>query len=385
MDRVDELTLQIAGAAAQKSLLKITLSRKRVATADLQQVFVKPVVIKNLPMLSFVYRYPAKDITKNFSHGVGIAAITEMLLHQFFNADVFTTSHTIYFSCTAAGKQKLVTKKSDRQMPEINAAHDKQKNRIINSTAIYLERLGITNTHGMVKKDMQHKFKQINRYVEIVDGILKDIPFTEGLSVADMGSGKGYLTFALYDYLQTKNIAATVTGIELRPELVAICNDISHNSNFTKLHFVEGSIQQANIAGTDILIALHACDTATDDAIYKGIKAGSKIIMCAPCCHKQIRREMNPDNIIKNITRHGILMERQAEMLTDTIRSMILEAHGYKTKIFEFIHLENTPKNILIVGIKNKPTPQLYMQQMEKVQELKKAFGIKSHYLETLL
>jgi hypothetical protein len=134
-----------------------------------------------------------------------------------------------------------------------------------------------------------------------------------------------------------------------------------------------------------MLIALHACDTATDDAIYKGIQANAKVIICAPCCHKQIRKQMAPQNELKNITKHGILLERQAEIVTDTIRSLILEAYGYKTKVFEFIATEHTPKNVLIVGTKSEKNEAAKKESLDKVSGLKNLFNIKTHYLETLL
>ena len=232
---------------------------------------------------------------------------------------------------------------------------------------------------------MQHKYKQINRYVEIIEGILKDTIIKNNFSVVDMGSGKGYLTFALYDYLQNKYDAVKVTGIEMREDLVLKCNNIAVQSKYSNLHFEKGSINETTLASVDMLIALHACDTATDDAIAKGIKANATYIICAPCCHKQIRKQMAPINALKLITKHGILLERQAEMVTDTIRALILEANGYKTKVFDFIEEEDTPKNVLIVGTKTNFSEELLKENMEKVQDLKTMFGIKEHYLETVV
>jgi len=256
---------------------------------------------------------------------------------------------------------------------------------MISVDAPYLHELGVTTKDGAVKKEMQHKFKQINRYVEIIDGILKDAALKKGFSVVDMGSGKGYLTFALYDHLQKKHTGASVTGIELREDLVEKCSRIAERSGYKDLHFKKGSIQESALPSVDMLIALHACDTATDDAIAKGIKAGAEIIICAPCCHKQIRKQMAPDNALKNITKHGILLERQAEMVTDTIRALLLEANGYKTRVFDFIDEEDTPKNVLIVGIKNKASEKDVQDNLGKVKALKEMFGIREHYLETIL
>jgi protein-L-isoaspartate O-methyltransferase len=245
--------------------------------------------------------------------------------------------------------------------------------------------LGITTADGMIKKDMHDKFRQINKYIEIVAGIIKSATLSESISLVDMGSGKGYLTFALYDYIvNTLKINAKITGIELRNELVEKCNMIASKAGFSELSFHTGTIEKVEIPPSDILIALHACDTATDEAIYRGIKSDVKIIICAPCCHKQIRKQINPTNELKEITRHGILEERMAEILTDTFRALILEYYGYKTKVFEFISTEHTPKNVLIVGIKSEEKTIHRNETLEKIKNLKDLFGIEFHYLEKL-
>ena len=385
MDKLKALLQMIAAAAKDTSLIKATLGNKRPGGGDAKNIYIKPVVIKNELMLSFVYRNPTNDITKNFSPDQATAEIEKLLKESFFNADIFTTVETAYFSSDKSGKEKLVLKTAEENNIVPLLSHDKEKKRLINADALYLKELGITTADGKVKKEMQHKYKQINRYVEIIDGILKDEKLPENFTVADMGSGKGYLTFALYDHLQQKQMHATVSGIELRDDLVEKCNRIAALSNFKGLHFTKGSIQETPLAAVDMLIALHACDTATDDAIAKGIKANAQLIICAPCCHKQIRKQMAPDNALRNITKHGILLERQAEMVTDTIRALLLEAHGYKTKVFEFIEEEDTPKNVLIVGVKGKQSEITMNENFEKVKALKDLFGIKQHYLETLL
>jgi tRNA A58 N-methylase Trm61 len=371
----------------QDQLIKITLGNKREKTADLKNVFIKPVKIKNAAKLSFTYRNPTQDIFKNYDVKESLILIEKMLQTDFFNADLFTSANDIHLSIDKNELVKIITKPATLTIKTGMQLHDKQKNRIVDSaTAVYLKALGITTAEGAVKKDMQDKFKQINRYVEIIEGIIKDIDFGNNITVADMGSGKGYLTFALYDYLtNTLKKEATITGIELRDDLVKKCNHIANNAGYGKLKFEKGTIQDAAIPTIDMLIALHACDTATDDAIYKGIQANAKVIICAPCCHKQIRRQMAPENELKNITKHGILLERQAEIVTDSIRALILEAHGYKTKVFEFIATAHTPKNVLIVGTKTNRNETEKQASLDKVAGLKKLFNIKNHYLETLL
>ena len=385
MNKLESFLQTIISAADNTTLLKITIGNKKDKSSVLKNVFIKPVLIKEKYLLSFVYRNLTNDITKNFDLPDCISQIKNLLKESFFNADVYTTAETVYYTVTEEGKEKIVTKTSKAKVTVGVLTHDKQKNRLIPTNSFYLKELGLTNAEGNLKKEMQHKYKQINRYVEIIEGILKDTKIENNFSIVDMGSGKGYLTFALYDYLQTKNKEIKVTGIELREDLVLKCNTIAEQSLYTGLHFTKGSIQQTDLPFVDMLIALHACDTATDDAIAKGIKANATFIICAPCCHKQIRKQMAPTNALQFITKHGILMERQAEMVTDTIRALMLEAHGYKTKVFDFIEEEDTPKNVLIVGTKSNFSQKIFDENILKIKELKTLFGIKEHYLETVI
>ena len=385
MNKLESFLQTIISAADNTALLKITIGNKKDKSSVLKNVFIKPVLIKEKYLLSFVYRNLTNDITKNFDLPDGINQIKNLLKESFFNTDVYTTAETVYYTVTEEGKEKIVTKTSKAKVTLGVLTHDKQKNRLIPTNSFYLKELGLTNAEGNLKKEMQHKYKQINRYVEIIEGILKDTKIENNFSIVDMGSGKGYLTFALYDYLQTKNKEIKVTGIELREDLVLKCNTIAEESLYTGLHFTKGSIQQTDLPFVDMLIALHACDTATDDAISKGIKANATFIICAPCCHKQIRKQMAPTNALQYITKHGILMERQAEMVTDTIRALMLEAHGYKTKVFDFIEEEDTPKNVLIVGTKSNFSQKIFDENILKIKELKTLFGIKEHYLETII
>ena len=210
------------------------------------------------------------------------------------------------------------------------------------------------------------------------------------LRVVDMGAGKGYLTFALYDYLNHVLKRSTqVEGVEYREDLVDFCNKIAKESGFQNLTFAQGTIEDFDHEpGLDVLIALHACDTATDDAIYKGIASEASLIVVAPCCHKQVRRELTRSNVTNDMdfmTRYGIFMERHAEMLTDSIRSLILEYFGYRTKVMQFISDEHTPKNVMIVGERVGVDAEKQKQLLDKLQSIKSYFGLRYHHLERLM
>lgn len=370
----------------RSELIKITLGNKKNPASSLKNVLIKPVVIKKASMLAFTYRHNTQDIFKNYEGNEAMAVLEQLLQTDFNNADAFTQTNDYQLSSPQAGTFKLKTKPASLTGKETNLQHNRQKQFKADSKAPYLYQLGVTTVDGVVKKDMQDKFRQINHYIEIIDGIVKHNTNGKDISVADMGSGKGYLTFALYDFLtHNKALKATVYGVEMRDDLINTCNTIARKSNYTNLHFIKGAIQEANAPATEMLIALHACDTATDDAIYHGIKNDAKIIVVAPCCHKQIRKQMAPQNVLNTITQHGILLERQAEMVTDTIRALLLEAHGYKTKVFDFISTEHTPKNVMIAAVKNKEGKVDKDEMLKKVAELKALFNIEFHYLEKLL
>jgi len=239
-----------------------------------------------------------------------------------------------------------------------------------------------------VHANQQDKWRQIDKYLETIEHLLQQHPLQEDARIADMGSGKGYLTFALYDFLtKRQGMKPRITGIELRQHLVDFCNKTARENGFEGLHFVATNIREYHPARLDMLIALHACDTATDLALASGIHEKAAIIVAAPCCHKQVRRDMHTQNEMAPLLQHGILEERQAEILTDGIRALLLEAEGYKTQVFEFISTEHTPKNVMITAVKTAKTPPASRRKaaLEKVEALKKGFGLKEHYMESLL
>ncbi len=385
---ISRLIQVLEDSLTHNSFIKLTLSNVRDSASDLNKVFVKPVMIKGNLMLSFVYRYKTKDITRNFIQEEAIKEISRLLEVNFLQGFLATTTNDWQLIINKKGNSTLIKNKPSTSIAP-NLSHDKQKQRHIESdSASYLQALGITNSEGKIKPDMQDKFRQINKYVELVAAILKDVELPEIVRIADMGSGKGYLTFALFDYLvNTAKIKVEMTGVEMRNDLVIKCNSIAETVGFTGLSFIEGSISSVELEAPDILIALHACNTATDDAIYRGIKANAKVIMCSPCCHKQVRRDMETEGILSEITQFGILAERQAEIITDTIRSLVLEAFGYKTNISEFIATEHTPKNLLISAVKrrNLSTELPDMKVIERINQLRKLFSVKQHYLQELL
>ena len=374
----------------ENTFVKLSLANYKGSTEGLKNCYVKRIQIKQEDKLSFTYRYQTKDIVKNYSHSEGAGIISGFINQGAFRlATLFSTEFDSVFEYSSKDRISLKKNKATHlELPSLE--HNTQKNRLIIADGKpYLHQLNITDEKGNVTKNAQDKFKQINHYVELLSPLIKNLPKHQTLEVTDMGSGKGYLTFALYDYLtHVLNVNAKVTGVEFRKDLVELCNSIAKKSNFNQLNFVEGSIKEYDSKNTNVLIALHACDTATDDAIYKGITANADLIVVAPCCHKQIRREIEKhktNNELDFLLKHGIFLERQAEMLTDGLRSLILEYFGYTTKVFEFISDAHTPKNVMIVAEKKTKTEAQKEIILNKIKESKAFFGIEFHQLEKLM
>lgn len=391
MSNHQEDFIQILNKAIfENRFVKLSLANYKGSIVDLKYIYVKRIIIKQENKLSFTYRYRTNDIVKNYTIEEGISIITEFLTQGAFRlATVFTIKVDTIFEFINDRKTSLRdVKPTHTQLPSLD--HNVEKKRLLKSDGkLYLHQLNITDEKGNVYKHAQDKFKQINHYVELLSPLIKNLPKHEKLQVVDMGAGKGYLTFALYDYLiNTLNLPAKVIGVEFRKDLVSLCNDIATKSLFKQLEFIEGSIEHYENSTIHVLIALHACDTATDDAIFKGIKANADLIVVAPCCHKQIRKQIEiykTKNELDFLLKHGIFLERQAEMVTDGIRALILEYFGYSTKVVEFVSDSNTPKNVMIVAEKKSKSESQKIDILAKIKETKKYFGIDFHHLEKRL
>lgn len=379
-ENIEKFLSRVAEAAENSALVKMTLSKPADKRDELRNVYVKPVLIKEKRLFAFTYHYGRRDEVKNYDAAQMVDILQEMLPSRFQNAVLFTVNKDVTLLVSAKGKAVIQTKRV-QECREQNLDHDKQKQRLINPANSWWFMLGLTTREGKVLADMQHKYKQICKYVEIVDGVMKNVKFDDEIHIADMGAGKGYLTFALYEYLTTRyDKKIVMEGVEIRPDLVLKINDIIEKCNLRNFKFIESSIEDYKPDKLDVLIALHACNTATDDAILKGIRNNAKLIICAPCCHKQIRQEMEKSGKTDSITRFGIFLERQAVMITDTIRALVMEYCGYKTQVMEFIEMENTPKNVLLVGRKSE-TPIDKSSISKQINGLLEQYGIGEHYL----
>ncbi len=262
-------------------------------------------------------------------------------------------------TCTAlvSRKGKVTIKSKQRKTPAkmVNLQHNRKKRYILEEgeKAPFLVDLGVMTEDGKVVRQRFDKFRQINRFLEFVEDILPELPKGRELTVLDFGCGKSYLTFAMYYYLhELKRYDIRIIGLDLKEEVIRRCNELSERYGYEKLHFLKGDIAEyKGVEAVDMVVTLHACDTATDYALAKAVKWNAKVILSVPCCQHEVNRQIAGDALAP-VLEYGLIKERMAALITDALRAQYLEREGYRTQILEFIDMEHTPKNILIRAVK---------------------------------
>ena len=365
---------------------RLILSQYKGELEQLEKMTFRVISLNEQKVLSCVYRYKTQDVTKNYPLNEAFTQVTE-LLTCCKQANLFTDQEELQLK---KNKKKAMLTRSKAKPVSTKAkaeqGHDRIKQRYVDQDSVFLQHLGITDQQGQIIPSMARKWKQINKFVEIFSGALAQIqPQEQGLRIVDFGSGKGYLTCALWDYMQKHGQTPYVTGVELNPKMVEFCQNVAQQSGFNQLDFFQGDVRTYEPERLDVMIALHACDVATDFAIHSGIRLNAQIIMCAPCCHKELRPQLQSPKVLSPMLQFGIHAGQQAEMLTDTIRALLLKAYGYETKVFEFVALEHTSKNKMILATKRKDYEQPDQAVLAQIQALKEMYGIQKHSLELLL
>jgi len=403
-------------ATRDGALTKLTLGKHRGGDTTLRNLLVRPVTLKGGPHLAFVWRHDTRDVTKNHPPAAGLALLEPLIGADFLDAHLFTATQTAQLECQPDGTARLSLKSFAPSTPAslpAAAEHNRAKAHPVAAGAPWLHALGITNDRGHAREGMAGKFRQIQKFTELLTHLLAEaglytpslVPGVPAivspalrsparrdeagsLRVIDMGSGKGYLTFAVAALLGD---GATVQGVEARPELVDLCNRVARANNLPNLSFTVGQIdsfaienQESKIVNSiDVLIALHACDTATDDALAKGIAAGAALLVVSPCCQKELRPQLTAPPVLADALRHGIFQERHAEFVTDALRAQLLEWAGYRTKVFEFVSTEHTARNLMIAAIKTRPAGDL--AAAARLREFAAFYGIRTQRLATHL
>lgn len=382
-------------AIAEQQVVKLILSKYQGAEAELQRLEITPVLLKAQWQLKFLYQYKTNHITKNVLPEQALPLILSLLQAEFKQANLQSSGQTCQLSQSKKGKYllncQIMQASADAPAAVQPAVHDRQKQRYVEQSRPFLTALGVTDQQQQLIPAMSNKWKQINKFIEILASAVKDtgLATREQLHVADFGSGKAYLTFAMHDYFNhSLGLPVAVTGVELRQHLVDLCNNTAKTLNLSGIQFEQGDVKHFKARGINVMVALHACDTATDYALHMGIRTGAEIIMCSPCCHKQIRPQVKLPQVLAPMLQHGIHLGQEAEMLTDSLRALLLEANGYDTKVFEFISLEHTSKNKMILATKRQKAKDNAVKAsavLTQIQALKQFYGITEHCLEQLL
>ncbi|HVL07637.1 MAG TPA: SAM-dependent methyltransferase [Burkholderiaceae bacterium] len=398
---------RLAASLDDGSFAKLVLGRYAGDEEGLERVLVRAVTLRGQPHLSFVYRYTTRDITKNLPVAEAIEAVQALAGVSFRNLHLQAGTAELQLAYGKKGKSTLRVGRlttaaepaSSAAGPQAGAlsavseaapadgAHNRAKHRMLTLERPFLVDLGVTTADHRLVPAMARKWKQINRFIEIFERALMASRLREAaeVRVVDFGSGKGYLTFAVHDYLSAGlGRSAQVMGVELREALTNLCNAAAARLEHPGLTFRQGDVRQFAPQAIDVMIALHACDVATDFAIHMGIRAGAEIIMCAPCCHKEIRPQLLSPHPIRAVLRHGVHLGQEAEMITDSLRVLLLEAQGYDAQVFEFVSLEHTSKNKMILAVR-RARPQDAAPVLAQIEEVKAFYGIREHCLETLL
>lgn len=316
-----------------------------------------------------------------------VAWVGERLRRDYRNGLLGTTRRDWQLIQPAGGRARLVGHAPAQAEPP-SRRHDRVKATTLGAAARdWMAGLGLVTADGRVCASMADKLRQVERYVELLGHLLDDAAFPADcrVRVADMGSGRGYLTFAAWHLLRRlRGLACDVVGVELRPELVLAANALAGRIAADGLRFVPGTIDTAGVEDPHVLIALHACNQATDHALLRGVEARAQLILVAPCCHQDLRPQLGEPAPFDALLRHGLLKERFAEWLTDGLRVLYLEAAGYRTRAIEFVGSEHTPRNLLIAAVRSGAGVRRD-EIRGRIEAIQSQFGIREHPLARLL
>ncbi len=331
-----------------------------------------------------------RDITKNYPAETAAAKVDELLELPFKNIHVETTGGSLQVTITKKGKALVSEKKSSTAPAPVVLTHDRQKQKLLaaDDSAPFLQAVGIMTRDGKIKADMQRKFRQINEFVRLLNetGVLSDFA-GQPVRVVDFGCGNAYLTFATYHYLtQVLGLTASVVGVDVKTDLLEGHREKARSLGWSGLAFQEGRIGDFRPEATpDVVVALHACDTATDDALAQGLRWGCRLIVTAPCCQHELQVQsaaVPTPAPFGPVAHYGLLNERLGDILTDTFRATILRLAGYRTDVLQFVGTEHTPKNLMIRAVKIAPPVNARLR--EEYQALKAFWQVTPH-LERLL
>ena len=356
-------------------LSQIIISNPRRA-ALAQKVKIRPVLLKD--QLNFqVTEYKGKQVFhENLEKQAVIVYVAEQMEKFFGQMVLESAAKTVNVLVSKKGTVTIKQKAQKNEIKPKELSHNRKKRYILEEgTAIpFLVDLGVQTKEGKIVHSRYDKFRQINRFLEFIQDIVENLPKGRELTIVDFGCGKSYLTFAMYHYLKVmKGFDIRVIGLDLKEDVIAYCNELKDKYGYDKMSFTTGDIASyTGVDAVDMVVTLHACDTATDYALEKAVKWGASVILSVPCCQHELNYQMKNEEL-SAVLKYGLLKERIAALVTDGLRAEMLEQCGYDTQVLEFIDMEHTPKNILIRAVKkNKDVTANF----EKYDNCCKALGV---------
>jgi len=342
-----------AAVLDEPTFLRLTVSgRLRGAEVPWVKAVVRPVLLRGRRRMQFSYFDGRKDITKNFAGDDVAARLDELLALPFTQFLAQSTSGDLHVRITKRGRVLIGRGKPSRAESEPDLSHDRVKAYPLSANApdAFLQAIGIMDRNGRVRATMQGKFHQINEFLTLMQQMLQPADFAAGpLEIVDCGCGNAYLTFGAYHYLNhLRGIPAHVTGVDSNREIIEKCDQLRDSLGWDGLGFHVARIAEfAPQTRPDVVLSLHACDTATDEALAQGILWGSRVILAAPCCQHELHTQLKAE-VMRPVLRHGVLGERTADILTDAFRALVLRIMGYRTDVVQFVSPEHTTRNLMI-------------------------------------
>lgn len=360
-----------------ENMLRMTISGKRHGElAD--KVKIRPVKLKEQLYFQTSVSDGKKEFHKNYEKAELLEQLDHWLRKDYRQLQMDTTTQSIQALVSKKGKT-TVKQKIARDMRSARVLDHNRKKRYLleEGTPIpFLVDLGVMTAEGTIVRSRYDKFRQINRYLEFVEDILPELDKDRELTLIDFGCGKSYLTFALYYYLTVKKqYRIRMIGLDLKKDVMEHCQELAEKYGYDRLTFLTGDIADYDgVELVDMVVSLHACDTATDYALEKALQWNAKVIFAVPCCHHELNRQMHSTEM-NPVLKYGLIQERMAALMTDAFRADVLELEGYQVQVLEFIDMEHTPKNILIRAVKQN-TPLPFEKKEKLLDSLQTCMGI---------
>lgn len=320
------------------------------------------------------FHFDKKVTHENIPYYEAIDFVAEKIRDAFKQVNILTETEDIQILAAKPDKPRITRSAASRKAGDLS--HDKRKQYIIEDgvPCDFLVELGVMSPEGKVYKKHYSKFRQINRFLEIADNCFDNLPGTGTLRIIDFGCGKSYLTFALYYYLRVmKGRDVEIVGLDLKEDVIRFCSDTARKLGYDRLSFLTGDIADYESDGADMVVTLHACDTATDFALINAVRWHSKVILSVPCCQHELFSQIKCD-VDEPMLKHGIIKDKFTELLTDGLRGLKLEAAGYHVSMLEFTSLEHTSKNIMIKAVMPEKTGRAAMEKAESQYEALRDF-----------